>query len=372
MLLDFIQNGMAKINVNNRFKNLIILILSSIISLLILEIGVRVFIPQDRKITWIEMHERGFVMNQSGGEAYHEFESIKVDYRFTEQRTRGDSVAISDTNQTNILAIGDSFTFGLLLNERDTYLTHLQNWVDSTYSTNLKFHNAAVGGAGLADWLAWLELYGSDFKPDKVIYFLNNQDVFRALSKNLYVLPDSTSYSLIESQRWEPRSLLMSLSRKKWYRSLQSKSDLMNILVKILWRSVYFNDLTKNFSQESSLVSIPKNHQFSLESSYSLHLSIALISNMKSWCIKNGCELIVTNTGYLESNMTEPHTLRVHEFLIESDDYNYLDIQPCVSNAVENDYSTILIPNDTHPNKTGAKLIADCLIDQLPFVMEYN
>ena len=119
---------MAKRNWKPIFKNSVTLVISTLLSLIILELGVRLFIPQDKKITWIEMHERGFVMNQHGGSAFHEFEERRVDYDFTAYRTRGDQNTTIDSAASNILILGDSFTFGLLLNEEDTYISHLQNW----------------------------------------------------------------------------------------------------------------------------------------------------------------------------------------------------------------------------------------------------
>ena len=76
----FIPNGMGKNKPINIAKNTLLLLVSTIISLVILELGIRVFIPQDKKITWIEMHERGFVMNQSGGSSFQEFGLVPGSY----------------------------------------------------------------------------------------------------------------------------------------------------------------------------------------------------------------------------------------------------------------------------------------------------
>jgi hypothetical protein len=334
--------------------------------LLILELGVRIFIPQDKKITWIEMHDSGFIMNQSGGSTFHEFDDIKINYQFTSNRTRGNFTENFDTSVVNILAIGDSFTFGLLLEEEDTYLSHLQNWADSSLSANFKFHNAAVGGAGIADWPLWLESYGDSIKPDKVLYFINNQDVIRGLSKNLFILTDSTEYRLIQSQRWKPHSLSINLPTKNWYRSLQAHSELANVIVKLLWRNVFFDDLTSQFSIDESTVPIPEYHQFNITSNYSLDLSIALLERMNNWCIDNKCDLIITNTGFFDIDQTDPHSYRLHEYLKDSPYYDYYDIFPCVSNSVESDFLSIQIPNDSHPNEIGSRIIFECIIANLP------
>ena len=361
---------MAKHNQKTILKNTLTLFISVIVSFLILEVGVRVFIPQDKMITWIEMHERGFVMNQSGGIAFHEFENRRVTYRFTSHRTRGNTQLSQDTLTTPILVVGDSYTFGLLLDEKDTFVSHIQHWADTSYANDIQFHNAAVGGAGMADWPAWIENFGKDISPSKVIYFMNNQDVIRALSKNLFVLSDSTNHTLMSSQRWAPRSMFKNLSSRGWYRSLQAHSHLMNVFVKLLWKHAYFKDVTHNFSLENSTVPIPNHSQFNIESSYSFNLSIALLHRMQDWCKRNNCELILTNTGYFDPSHTDSHTLRLHNYLSNTNDFNYIDLYPCVSKSVNGNFSTIQIENDGHPNEQGADLIATCFINKLPSLLD--
>lgn len=356
---------MGNFNLLDKSKNILLLVTSSLFSLILLEFGVRIFFPQDKKVTWIEMHETGFVMNQKEGQALHEFGPRTVHYTFTNERTRGELLKLIDSTDVNIITIGDSFTFGLLLEQEDTFVSHLQNWADTSISTEIKFHNAAIGGAGIADWPLWLEEYGKTIQPSKVIYFLNNQDVVRGLSKNLFVISDTTNFELRPSQRWKPRAFFQYLNQKNWYRFVQEKSELANIFVKILWRYVYFEDVTNGFSEVESKVIIPKKNQFNIYSDYSLILSIALLDKLKDWCITNNCDLIVANTGFFEPKNTDPHTLRFHEYLKKSSEDEYIDLYPCVAEFVQLDFKKIQIQNDNHPNEIGSKIIFECLKDRL-------
>lgn len=356
---------MAKNKLSNWVKNAFLFAVSSFISILLLEFGIRIFLPQDRQVTWIEMHERGFVMNQSGGTAFQELDDRHADYRFTTTRLRGDEIVLEDTITLNILTFGDSFTFGLLLQEEDTYVRHLQTWADQNYPIRTNFLNAAVGGSGLADWPAWLETFGNDVHPDVVIYFLNNNDVFRALSKNLYVLDSSENLKLIDSKRWQPRPFLQKLGRKDLYRKLQAHSDLMNLIVKFLWRYFYFEDLTHDFDPEKSETQIPDLTAYEENNPYSLELSKALFGKMETWCEENDCSLVIANTGFFSSEMVDPYTTQIHQFLKDSTD-SYLNIYPCMNEKVNGDFSQIQIPGDSHPDETGSRMIADCLIEQLP------
>ena len=368
MLNAFIPNGMGKNKPINIAKNTLLLLVSTIISLVILELGIRVFIPQDKKITWIEMHERGFVMNQSGGSSFQEFGERRAEYKFTEQRLRTGISANQDSSAYKILAIGDSYTFGLLLDESDTYMHHLQIWADSSLSEPVLFLNAAVGGSGMADWPAWLDTFGSNIEPDMVLYFMNNNDVFRALSKNLFVLDNG---ELTSSQRWKPTSFSQKINTRNWYRYLQAHSELMNLIVKVLWKYAYFDDLTHSFDPQKTEVVIPDTSSFNPSNSYSLELSKSLIHSMESWCSENTCTFVLANTGYLDKSLADDHTYQTHQYYSESE-RPYLNIQSCVSEAVDGDYTTIQIPIDLHPNELGAQIIADCIAKQLPDFLPFQ
>ncbi|MEP5945449.1 MAG: hypothetical protein ABJ356_12870, partial [Balneola sp.] len=192
-----------------RSQNFLLVLVSLVISLFVAELAVRIILPQDKMVTWLEMHPDGFMMNQTGGKAFQEFGEIKIDYRFTENRLRG-RLANSDSTK-NVLAIGDSFTFGLLLQEENSYINLLNEHLKNAGSDSVEILNGGVGGAGLADWPAWLEYNGANIDPDVILYFLNIHDLERALSKNIYVLKKD---SLIKSQRWKPSETMQSLGKQ--------------------------------------------------------------------------------------------------------------------------------------------------------------
>ncbi|WP_153038392.1 hypothetical protein [Balneola sp. EhC07] len=346
-----------------RSQNFLLVLVSLVISLFVAELAVRIILPQDKMVTWLEMHPDGFMMNQTGGKAFQEFGEIKIDYRFTENRLR--DVSINNEGSKKILALGDSFTFGLLLQEESSYINLLNEHLKNAGSDSVEILNGGVGGAGLADWPAWLEYNGANIDPDVILYFMNIHDLERALSKNIYVLKKD---SLIKSQRWKPSEAMQSLGKQGWYRYLQGKSELFNIVVKLLWRNIYFEDLTNDFDTESSSVLIPEMEDFSLESEYSLSLGKAIFEKMDEWCVSNNCELLITTTGFFPSADTavSAHTLRLYNALKEgsaelSDKVRFFDPSECVSSEINSDYNSIKIPGDSHPNEQGAKLIADCI-----------
>lgn len=305
------------------------------------------------------MHPDGFMMNQAGGTAFQELGDIKADYRFTSQRLRGNEI---DSAPHKVLAIGDSFTFGLLLNEEDTYITHLNDALLNFGNDSVVVLNGGIGGAGLGDWPGWLETFGKKIKPDVVLYFLHTSDLDRALSKNLYVLKQDT---LIKTQRWQPRAFMFVLGQKNWYRSLQAHSHLFNIIVKILWKKAYFKDLTHSFNHSNTHVPIPNQEDFFLESDYSVHLGQKLLEQMDKWCVENECQLIITTTGFFQGDAESNHTSKLYSHILENPAFLpgsvlFYDNSPCLDSLTAGNLDGIRIPGDSHPNEQGAQLIADC------------
>ncbi len=353
---------MATDKKNKILKNTLLLCVSILITLLLAELLVRVLIPQDKKVIWLEMHPDGFMMNQRGGTAFQEFKNRKTEYRFTRNRTRGTDI---DSADTRILTIGDSFTFGLYLNEEDTYVSLLDAELDS-----ISVINGGIGGSGLADWPGWLDHYGGEIAPDYLIIFLNYDDVERALSKNLYVLSDNST--LIKSQRWQPNTFMFSLNKTRWYRWLQAHSEFANLVVKVLWKWIYFDDVTHSFDPQKTEVPLPDINDLSLESEYSLALARQITKKINTWCKSNGCTFILATTGYFDSESSSPHTYRFYQWLKEHKnelDYPFFDIKDCVYVSADGDINSFKISGDTHPNKAGAEAITKCTRSWLsPFI----
>lgn len=362
------MKNLSKFRTIRTFTNTCLVLLSVVITLVIAEFMVRGFLPQNRMVTWLETHPKGFMMNQAGGSSFQQFADRTANYSFTKQRLRGQEK--DSTNKNRILAIGDSFTFGLLLNQEHTFTHQLNQNLKQAGNDSTVILNGGVGGAGLADWPLWLETYGKDVAPHIVLYYLNVSDLDRALSKNLFVLQND---SLIKSMRWQPQTFMFKLGKKGWYRWLQAKSDIANILVKLMWKHLYFKDVTHNFNAEESSYLIPDYDDFLLESDYSLNLGLKLISRIHNWCSANNCELIVTTTGFFEQKEQPDHTSKLYNSILESglpSNIPFYDNTTCVNDLASNDLNNIRIPIDLHPNELGAEFIATCTWQWLPAVLK--
>jgi len=353
-------------------KTSLLILISTLAAVLFCELVVRLFLPQDKMVTWIQMHPEGFVMNQPGGFAFQELGERRAEYRFNSNRLRGSSV---DSQKVNVLTIGDSFTFGLLLNEENTYVHLLQEKANALYPDSLQFLNGGVGGAGMADWPAWVDKFGPDLEIDYILYFLNYDDIQRALSKNIYIFDPSAPDSLMRSQRWQPRALMRYFEQRKSYRWLQANSELANILVKLMWRNLYFKDLTHEFDPAKSSVEIPELESFSEDSEYSLNLGAAILDKLDSWCTQNGCEFLVFTTGFFDDETMSAYDEKFYRYykttLLETREH-FFDNQACVEDRASSGIQELIIPGDTHPNEQGAKTIADCTWEELIIKFEDN
>ena len=352
-------------------EHIAILIIGIIIAVLLAEMLVRVLLPQNRMVTWIEMHPEGFMMNTVNLEAMHHSDERKNRYRLNDFGLRGEEFN-QQREKYRVLLIGDSFTFGLYLSKEHTISSHLTKFSSESYhNDSISFLNGGVGGAGMADWPGWLTVKGKQMHPDLIIYFLNTADTDRAISKNLWVLNETDS-ALIKSQRWKPRKFFMNLGKQTWYRQLQEKSHLMNVIVRLAWRHVYFKDLTNSFNTYNSHIVIPDPDSFYPGSGYSKSLSYKLIETMQDWCKNNQCEFILSTTGFFEEADTEPHTQVFYESLQEETlTFPFYDNTPCVKQKAGNNLNLLRISGGDHPDERGALAIAACTWQWLePWLIE--
>lgn len=183
------------------------------------------------------------------------------------------------------------------------------------------------------------------------------------MSKNLFIYDEIASNSLIQSQRWKPRTFAQQISKVGWYRWLQANSELFNILVKILWKHTYFEDLTHNFNPEKSQVPIPNLDSFDAESEYPTKLAYSIINQIDSWCDLNDCEFLVINTGFFKTKKMSSYDQKFYEWF-KNDSLKlkgiYHDNSPCIQKQIVSNLDEIRISGDSHPNEKGAKIIADC------------
>jgi lysophospholipase L1-like esterase len=297
-----------------------------------------------------------------------------------------------------ILALGDSFTFGFGLPEKDTYVARLQDKLDATFGIDrTALLNGAISGAGTADELAFLEDFGDQIAPAAVFVFVSIDDFNRAQRSPLYRLRDSKTLDLDAANA--PTSRLKKIIvPSEIYNFLIQHSHLAQLIrrLHLLFLSHYGAksaapeqlrpvnrhaaksvgpELLKlaNYSaaagSEQPRIIDDSAAKFAgaeqpppiIDSSpEQQRLARALFRRMKAWCDARGTKLAVILNGW-----------RPYEWLgdlLASERIVAFDATPQILPVILRNRASYEIAGDGHPNAAGDALTADAV---WPFVENF-
>ena len=158
----------------------IVVIISTLISLLFAELIVAVVSPQDLSGSWSVIHESGLLLSKPEGSTKHQHKGMTINYNFNKFHNR--DVGIYDKRkEKRVLMLGDSFSFGWLLKDEDTYGYKLaQNYPEWNWI------NASTPAWGLSEYTKYTSLFCNQINPDHILVFVNNDDFRRSVISNLY------------------------------------------------------------------------------------------------------------------------------------------------------------------------------------------
>lgn len=340
----------------NWIKNVSTVIISLSLSLLIAESIIRILYPQDLSGSWLTRDEYGLLMNKSEGASLNSFGERRAVYHFENFGVR--SSLINDSNpKSKVLVLGDSFTFGWLLNIEKTYIELL-----AQANKQHTFINAAVGGWGAADYTAYLETYCSKIKPDITLIVMNADDIGRMLRSKLYAY--NSDSKLITRSKYEltRRDLLKSkLNAFPLYSYLIENSQLFSLA-----RSYYlFSNTAARKENELEQPKISTFGAFNVTSiDHSNNFSFAMFTHLKE--VSKICEtdLRVIFTGVQEKNNFGVYpTLEFIDYARRVSFFEELGITFIdLTNSPQlieyrNNHKKYIIENDGHPNEAGTELI---------------
>lgn len=342
------------------------LLFSLVAALLIGEVIVRLAAPQDLSGAWREHAPRGYLRNKSGGASRHQFGERVVHYRFNDHHMRGGPLG---AGKVRVLALGDSFTFGWLLEEPDTYLAKLQQHADAAFGKGqFEFLNGAAGGWGTEEYTAFLEDEGESIKPDVVVVFLGIDDTQRAMNAPVYRLAESKSLTL------EPTGLKLHESPLKrlansipGYDFLLEHSHLMQLIRKATLRG---QPGAFAAPQANTPSATPASLPVIAADDPGILKEGALFLRIADWCKQHHAPMLVVTNWPVDQRFTPiPAELNQRNiaFRAQADQFfrehgiAFFDAGPQLEAAIDDHLDRYRIHGDAHPTEAGAKLIADTI-----------
>jgi hypothetical protein len=161
---------------NGKFSLAILVVMSIIISLAGVELLLKSFKPQ---ITFSKLKGRvgsyyapsdfntyTLQRNYKGVEPSMEFPGKMVDVQINSQGFRGNELI---PERSKILVLGDSYTFGVYVNNNETYPAQLDSLIDKKYANYQVVNAGYVGGLETDQQYSWLNREGLKLKPVIVI-----------------------------------------------------------------------------------------------------------------------------------------------------------------------------------------------------------
>ena len=336
-------------------KNFLVFFISIIITIIIIEIFLRIFYPQTLTGTWRIQDENGLWLNKNNGSSVHQFiydnKKISVKYNFGKFNNRIYKSQIQKNDREKILILGDSFTFGWLLKDEETFVFNLQEKYKNFY-----FVNAASGGWGTADYLRYIQSYCLKIKPKKIFIFINQADYQRSLNSNLYKIENQ---KLIEKKN-QISNLKKNLDTiDKFYSFVIERFHFIQIIRKL------YNSFITDLRIDNANLTEKNYENLNLEN---LFLIQQLYKKIKFESYKCKSDLNIVNLAWpieFVSKSILSFNRKIETF-IKDINIKFYTLENEMKLIFENskDYS---IPKDIHPNKKGSDYIFSSIIAQKIF-----
>ena len=353
-------------NITLFFKKIInpsiVVIISTIISLLFAELIVAVASPQDLSGSWSILHESGLLLNKPEGSTKHQLKDMTVNYNFNKFHAR-DVGTYDIRKEKRVLMLGDSFSFGWLLKDKDTYGYKLaQNYPEWNWI------NASTGAWGLSDYTKYTSLFCKQINPDRILVLLNNDDFRRSVISNLYSFAQGqlVTKNPSPSPRQSIKRLVNPLSI---YQFLIQNSHFFQLLRKVINSPngffYAFYDESANSEKEISLEEI----------SSAIVLNKALFLRLISLGKECSSEIQIVYIGtedFFDNSQKQDLNSYVFKNLIETSFFEensikFIDLTQSPTMVEYRKDNSHKIPFDGHPSSLGAEKIYRAVISRLGY-----
>lgn len=346
---------MIKCNLKNFIANIFL----SVCILLILELMVRIFYPQIQTEPLFLPDEETITCLKKNATVRSSGPEYKVTYILNSRGLRGPEYSYQKNKGViRILGLGDSFTFGIGVDEKDTYLKKLEGLLTAEFQKEYKIEviNAGIGGWGTAQELIYLKKEGLRYNPDLITigFFVND--------------PSDND-----------EGKLYKLENNHLIRQAVKPSRSLSAVKKVTTYIPFYNFLTRH-SQFLSLlrsqltIILTSRNKKNGPNYKNLDLTKALLKKINQLARANGSELIIILIPSKEQFLTQGSPSRNMQLEVirfcRDNNIKVLDLfSDFNASQAQSLYFTNPPPECTHWNRSGHNLCAHILYD---YLKDYN
>lgn len=339
-------------------KNFLVLIGSILLIISCLEILIRVFFPQELTSAFRVYGKDGLLLNEKNDKAIHQFRQKKVKYKFGDYHNR---IYKFEKKDKKILILGDSFTFGWLLEDEDTYIYKLnKNFLD------YNFINSAAGGWGTSDQLKYLKQFCNKIKPKYTIIFINFPDFARSKNSKLFYLDGNDN--LISGKN--EYMILEKLTEFKIYKLATEKSHFVNFLRKKISQLILIKKRKKILDENKRKIETNLDQFSSNNLNVNYNLEKKLFLELKNESEKCRTKLILINLGWENYETFEQiKFLKTGNKFFDKNKIIYIDLNKDME-VIRVNKKNYMIKYDGHPNELANQVIYKIVFDKLKNYIE--
>ena len=280
----------AKVSLRKRIKfSIIISFISFLIFIFLAEIFLLIFNPQPYQYPTLKFSEKYKKIYHSNVTIKSYYPPETRYYSTNEMGFRKSSCNLSiDNDKTNIVLLGDSFTFGIGVNDGYEFGAIMGRKLEESFNVI----NLGIGGWGLTQEIRAFYEIGQSFNPEIAIVFFFSNDPYDNIL-DVVTRVNNGKFEFIDSNN-ASKGILSKIS-KSLSNSIIQKSNLYNFIRNTLYLKYYANAVGQINDQEVDLTEIPEDEK----------LYCNLIDVFANDLKQNNVKLMFVSINYLEGEKIE-------------------------------------------------------------------
>ena len=339
-------------------KNIITLAITLIIILSLVELSIRIYLPQDLSSSFRMYGNNGLLLNKKNSKATHYYKERKIKYTFGKFHERSYDLL---KKEKKVLILGDSFTFGWLVSDKNTFVYKLDKNFDQ-----YTFVNASAGGWGTSDQLRYLIDFCERIKPLYIINIINFLDFERVKNSNLFYLDKNDNLTIGSN----PISKMKKVSENSFYKFLIENYHTLNYLKKKYLEIFIHNKSTKNNNNDQIKVKDSKTQIKLINKNKNYNLIKKVYKKMKLETEKCGSNLFVINLSWEDfKNYDALNFLKFNYSFFKNNEINFIELYDEMK-FIRDNKSDYVIAGEGHPNEKANEFIYEILKDEIENIIK--